>query len=77
MSKVTIERAHRMDGTGEYYFSRRIREIAEIPADYEGDCYDFSDEVMEKCDVFLTPAASSVPRVSDMFVLHSAALPSY
>ena len=28
---------------------------AEIPADYEGDCYDFSDEVMEKCDVFLTP----------------------
>ena len=28
---------------------------AEIPEDYEGDCYDFSDEVMEKCDVFLTP----------------------
>ena len=32
MSKVTIERAHRMDGTGEYYFSRRLREIAEIEA---------------------------------------------
>ena len=28
---------------------------AEIPEDYEGDCYDFSDEVMDKCDVFLTP----------------------
>ena len=28
---------------------------AEIPADFEGDGYDFSDEVMEKCDVFLTP----------------------
>ncbi len=27
---ITIERAHRMDGTGEYYFSRRLREIAEI-----------------------------------------------
>ena len=32
MSKVSIERAHRMDGTGEYYFSRRLREIAEIEA---------------------------------------------
>ncbi|MDE6778164.1 MAG: aminotransferase class I/II-fold pyridoxal phosphate-dependent enzyme [Alistipes sp.] len=29
---VTIERAHRMDGTGEYYFSRRLREIADIEA---------------------------------------------
>ncbi|MBO5234268.1 MAG: aminotransferase class I/II-fold pyridoxal phosphate-dependent enzyme, partial [Alistipes sp.] len=29
---VNIERAHRMDGTGEYYFSRRLREIAEIEA---------------------------------------------
>jgi len=28
---------------------------AEIPEDYPGDCYAFSDEVMEKCDVFLTP----------------------
>ena len=28
---------------------------AEIPEDYEGDCFAFSDEVMEKCDVFLTP----------------------
>ncbi len=32
MNGVTIERAHRMDGTGEYYFSRRLREIAEIEA---------------------------------------------
>lgn len=29
---ITIHRAHRMDGTGEYYFSRRLREIAEIEA---------------------------------------------
>lgn len=29
---VEIARAHRMDGTGEYYFSRRLREIAEIEA---------------------------------------------
>ncbi len=28
---------------------------AELPADYEGDSFQFSDEVMEKCDVFLTP----------------------
>ena len=28
---------------------------AEIPEDYDGDCFDFSDEVMDKCDVFLTP----------------------
>ena len=28
---------------------------AEIPADYQGDSFQFSDEVMEKCDVFLTP----------------------
>lgn len=28
---------------------------AEIPEDYEGDCFAFSDEVMERCDVFLTP----------------------
>ena len=33
MSKqVVINRAHRLDGTGEYYFSRRLREIAEIEA---------------------------------------------
>ena len=33
MSKgVTIQRSHRLDGTGEYYFSRRLREIAEIEA---------------------------------------------
>ena len=33
MSKgVTIRRSHRLDGTGEYYFSRRLREIAEIEA---------------------------------------------
>lgn len=29
---VNIARSHRMDGTGEYYFSRRLREIAEIEA---------------------------------------------
>lgn len=28
---------------------------AEIPEDYPGDCYAFSDEILEKCDVFLTP----------------------
>ena len=28
---------------------------AELPEDYEGDSFAFSDEVMEKCDVFLTP----------------------
>lgn len=28
---------------------------AELPESYPGDCYAFSDEVMEKCDVFLTP----------------------
>ena len=28
---------------------------AELPEDYEGDSFSFSDEVMEKCDVFLTP----------------------
>jgi len=28
---------------------------AELPADYEGDSFAFSDEVMEKCDVFVTP----------------------
>lgn len=28
---------------------------AEIPDDYPGDCFAFSDEVMERCDVFLTP----------------------
>ena len=33
MSKgVTIRRSHRLDGTGEYYFPRRLREIAEIEA---------------------------------------------
>ena len=29
---VTIERSHRLDGIGEYYFSRRLREIAETEA---------------------------------------------
>ena len=29
---VNISRAHRLDGTGEYYFSRRLREIAQIEA---------------------------------------------
>ena len=29
---VKIERSHRLDGIGEYYFSRRLREIAEIEA---------------------------------------------
>ena len=29
---VTIVRSHRLDGTGEYYFSRRLREIAELEA---------------------------------------------
>lgn len=28
---------------------------AELPSDYEGDSFAFSDEVMEKCDVFVTP----------------------
>lgn len=28
---------------------------AELPENYAGDCFAFSDEVMEKCDVFLTP----------------------
>ena len=28
---------------------------AELPEDYEGDSFSFSDEVMEKTDVFLTP----------------------
>ena len=30
--KVTIARSHRLDGIGEYYFSRRLREIAELEA---------------------------------------------
>ena len=30
---------------------------AELPEGYEGDSFQFSDEVMEKCDVFLTPGA--------------------
>ncbi|MFI3327963.1 MAG: aminotransferase class I/II-fold pyridoxal phosphate-dependent enzyme [Rikenellaceae bacterium] len=30
---------------------------AELPEGYEGDSYQFSDEVMEKCDVFITPGA--------------------
>ncbi|MCM1352316.1 MAG: aminotransferase class I/II-fold pyridoxal phosphate-dependent enzyme [Alistipes senegalensis] len=30
--EVTIARSHRLDGTGEYYFSRRLREIAELEA---------------------------------------------
>ena len=29
---VTIARSHRLDGIGEYYFSRRLREIAELEA---------------------------------------------
>ena len=29
---VNIERSHRLDGIGEYYFSRRLREIADIEA---------------------------------------------
>ena len=33
MNKVTIERSHRLDGIGEYYFSRKLREISEIEAD--------------------------------------------
>ena len=28
---------------------------AELPEGYEGDSFSFSDEVMERCDVFLTP----------------------
>jgi aspartate/methionine/tyrosine aminotransferase len=28
---------------------------AELPEGYEGDSFSFSDEVMEQCDVFLTP----------------------
>ncbi len=28
---------------------------AELPEEYEGDSFSFSDEVMERCDVFLTP----------------------
>lgn len=30
---------------------------AELPEDFEGDCYEFSDMVMEKCDVFVVPGA--------------------
>lgn len=30
---------------------------AELPENYEGDSFQFSDEVMEKCDVFVTPGA--------------------
>lgn len=30
--EVTIARSHRLDGTEEYYFSRRLREIAELEA---------------------------------------------
>ena len=30
---------------------------AELPEGYEGDSYQFSDEVMEQCDVFLTPGS--------------------
>ena len=30
---------------------------AELPESYEGDSFQFSDEVMEKCDVFVTPGA--------------------
>ena len=30
---------------------------AELPESYEGDSFAFSDEVMERCDVFLTPGA--------------------
>lgn len=29
---IDIRRSHRLDGTGEYYFSRRLREIAQIEA---------------------------------------------
>lgn len=32
MNKVTIERSQRLDGIGEYYFSRKLREISEIEA---------------------------------------------
>ena len=32
MDKVTIARSHRLDGIGEYYFSRKLREISEIEA---------------------------------------------
>lgn len=28
---------------------------AELPEEYEGDSFSFSDEVLERCDVFLTP----------------------
>lgn len=28
---------------------------AEIPADFEGDCFAFSDKVLKECDVFVTP----------------------
>lgn len=28
---------------------------AEIPDSYKGDCFAFSDEVLDKCDVFVTP----------------------
>lgn len=30
---------------------------AELPADFDGDCYAFSDAVLDRCDVFLTPGA--------------------
>ena len=28
---------------------------ASLPGDYEGDCFSFSDEVLNRCDVFVTP----------------------
>ena len=28
---------------------------AELPEGFKGNCFEFSDEVMDKCDVFLTP----------------------
>ena len=34
---------------------RDLPEDGELPEGYEGDSFAFSDEVMDKCDVFLTP----------------------
>ena len=46
---------------------------AELPESYEGDSFAFSDEVMDKCDVFLTRAASSARRATVTSASPSAA----
>ena len=47
---VNIARSHRLDGIGEYYFSRRLREIAEIEA-ATGDVDCFCHSVIRYLDL--------------------------